>query len=64
MFKSRTEGSVVFKCTVRLLEDDEVLECEFQVRPSSGELAVALGSVLISERGARGENRFRFLSIF
>lgn len=32
MFKSRTEGSVVFKCTVRLLEDHEVLECEFQVK--------------------------------
>lgn len=31
MFKSRTEGSVVFKCTVRLLEDLDVLECEFQV---------------------------------
>lgn len=50
MFKSRTEGSVVFKCTVRLLEDDEVLECEFQVRQSMKELAVALGTVLISER--------------
>lgn len=31
MFKSRTEGSVVFKCTVRLLEELDVLECEFQV---------------------------------
>ncbi|XP_055298722.1 FERM domain-containing protein 5 [Sitodiplosis mosellana] len=30
MFKSRTEGSVVFKCTVRLLEELDVLECEFQ----------------------------------
>ncbi|XP_031624575.1 FERM domain-containing protein 5 [Contarinia nasturtii] len=30
MFKSRTEGSVVFKCTVRLLEEPDVLECEFQ----------------------------------
>lgn len=31
MFKTRTEGSVVFKCTVRLLEELDVLECEFQV---------------------------------
>lgn len=31
MFKSRTEGSVVFKCTVRLLEELDVLECGFQV---------------------------------
>lgn len=31
MFKSRSEGNVVYKCTVRLLEDDEILECEFQV---------------------------------
>lgn len=32
MFKSRSEGNVVYKCTVRLLEDLDVLECEFQVR--------------------------------
>lgn len=32
MFKSRTEGSIVYKCTVRLLEELDVLECEFQVR--------------------------------
>lgn len=31
MFKGRNEGNVVYKCTVRLLEDDEILECEFQV---------------------------------
>lgn len=31
MFKSRSEGNVVYKCTVRLLEDLDVLECEFQV---------------------------------
>lgn len=31
MFKARSEGNVVYKCTVRLLEDDEILECEFQV---------------------------------
>ncbi|XP_055639998.1 FERM domain-containing protein 5 isoform X2 [Toxorhynchites rutilus septentrionalis] len=30
MFKSRSEGNVVYKCTVRLLEDLDVLECEFQ----------------------------------
>uniref|UniRef100_A0A336MDB5 Moesin/ezrin/radixin homolog 1 n=1 Tax=Culicoides sonorensis TaxID=179676 RepID=A0A336MDB5_CULSO len=30
MFKGRSEGNVVYKCTVRLLEDDEILECEFQ----------------------------------
>lgn len=31
MFKSRNEGNIVYKCTVRLLEDLDVLECEFQV---------------------------------
>lgn len=41
MFKSRTEGSVVFKCTVRLLEDHEVLECEFQVSDKAIEMCVA-----------------------
>lgn len=29
MFKSR--GDIVYKCTVRLLEDTEILECEFHV---------------------------------
>lgn len=31
MFKSRSEGNVVYKCTVSLLQDD-VFECEFQVK--------------------------------
>lgn len=31
MFKSKNESNVVYKCTVRLLEDSDVLECEFQV---------------------------------
>lgn len=31
MFKSRNESNIVYKCTVRLLEDVDVLECEFQV---------------------------------
>lgn len=43
MFKSRTEGSVVFKCTVRLLEDHEVLECEFQV--SSNRMPIDFGAM-------------------
>ncbi|GAB0086805.1 FERM domain-containing protein [Sergentomyia squamirostris] len=30
MFKSKNEGNIVYKCTVRLLEDADVLECEFQ----------------------------------
>ncbi|CAD7085481.1 unnamed protein product [Hermetia illucens] len=30
MFRSKNEGNIVYKCTVRLLEDSEVLECEFQ----------------------------------
>ncbi|XP_055681119.1 FERM domain-containing protein 5 isoform X1 [Lutzomyia longipalpis] len=29
MFKSKNEGNIVYKCTVRLLEDADVLECEF-----------------------------------
>lgn len=49
MFKSRNEGNIVYKCTVRLLEDVDVLECEFQVdwirrfRPANGG-----GSVLVT----------------
>lgn len=31
MFKSRGESNIVYKCTVRLLEDTEILECEFHV---------------------------------
>lgn len=31
-FGSRGDNSVVYKCTVRLLEDTEILECEFKVR--------------------------------
>lgn len=31
MFKSRADANVVYKCTVRLLEELDVLECEFQV---------------------------------
>ncbi|KAH8329299.1 hypothetical protein KR074_007358 [Drosophila pseudoananassae] len=30
MFRSKNEGNVVYKCTVRLLDDSDVLECEFQ----------------------------------
>ncbi|VVC95237.1 unnamed protein product [Leptidea sinapis] len=29
MFKSRGDSNIVYKCTVRLLEDTEILECEF-----------------------------------
>lgn len=29
MFKNR--GDIVYKCTVRLLEDTEILDCEFHV---------------------------------
>ncbi|XP_052867718.1 FERM domain-containing protein 5 [Anopheles cruzii] len=36
MFKSRSEGNVVYKCTVRLLEDLDVLECEFQPHHKGG----------------------------
>lgn len=31
MFKSRNEGNVVYKCSIRLL-DDSFLELEFQVK--------------------------------
>lgn len=31
MFKSKNECNIVYKCTVRLLDDSDVLECEFQV---------------------------------
>jgi len=31
MFRSKNEGNIVYKCTVRLLDDSDVLECEFQV---------------------------------
>lgn len=30
MFKSKNECNIVYKCTVRLLDDSDVLECEFQ----------------------------------
>lgn len=30
MFRNKNE-SIVYKCTVRLLEDADILECEFQV---------------------------------
>ncbi|XP_041975553.1 FERM domain-containing protein 5 [Aricia agestis] len=29
MFKNRGDSNIVYKCTVRLLEDTEILECEF-----------------------------------
>lgn len=32
MFKSRSEGNVVYKVTIRLFEDDSIIEAEFQVR--------------------------------
>lgn len=31
MFKNKNESNIVYKCTVRLLEDADILECEFQV---------------------------------
>lgn len=31
MFRSRADSNIVYKCTVRLLEDTEILECEFHV---------------------------------
>lgn len=31
MFRSRADSNIVYKCTVRLLEDSEILECEFHV---------------------------------
>lgn len=30
-FGSKGDSNVVFKCTVRLLEDTEILECEYKV---------------------------------
>lgn len=30
-FGSRSDSNIVFKCTVRLLEDTEILECEYKV---------------------------------
>lgn len=32
MFKNKNDGNVVYKCTIRLLEDADILECEFQVQ--------------------------------
>ena len=31
MFKGRGEGNVVYKCSIRLFGDSEILELEFQV---------------------------------
>lgn len=31
MFAKRSETNIVYKCCVRLLEDSDILECEFQV---------------------------------
>lgn len=30
-FGSRGDSNMVYKCTVRLLEDTEILECEYKV---------------------------------
>lgn len=30
-FGNKGEASVAYKCTIRLLDDSEVIECEFQV---------------------------------
>lgn len=38
MFKSRGDSNIVYKCTVRLLEDTEILECEFHVSIYLGNL--------------------------
>lgn len=31
-FGSKGDSNVVYKCTVKLLEDTDILECEFRVR--------------------------------
>lgn len=30
-FGSKNDSNIVYKCTVRLLEDTEILECEYKV---------------------------------
>lgn len=63
MFKSRTEGSVVFKCTVRLLEELDVLECEFQVcniqleRQKNRQIEIMRNVAQISNESALDSNR-------
>lgn len=63
MFKSRTEGSVVFKCTVRLLEELDVLECEFQVcniqleRKKNRQIEIMRNVAQISNESALDSNR-------
>lgn len=32
MFKNKNDGNIVYKCTIRLLDDADILECEFQVK--------------------------------
>lgn len=41
MFKSRSEGNVVYKCSIRLL-DDSFLELEFQVEFFSDMLCILI----------------------
>lgn len=41
MFKSRSEGNVVYKCSIRLL-DDSFLELEFQVQFFSDMLCILI----------------------
>lgn len=43
MFKSR--GDIVYKCTVRLLEDTEILECEFHVSINKQYNRLPLGNI-------------------
>lgn len=31
MFKNKNDNNIIYKCTVQLLEDADILECEFQV---------------------------------
>lgn len=55
MFKSRSEGNVVYKCSIRLL-DDSFLELEFQVGPFS--------SVMYPSNEIINENLGKFSSNF
>lgn len=42
---SKKDHGIDYKCTIRMLDDNEVLECEFQVRRISG---------VLTRRGRRG----------
>lgn len=34
-FGTKGDGNVVYKCTVKLLEDTEILECEYKVKQNN-----------------------------